>query len=176
MHGGTVSAHSGGLGHGSEFVIDLPTIEVRRVPALPSDGEFRLRNRVHVTARRILVVDDNEDAGALLGEVLRSIGHDVVVTLDGPRALEAVKHFVPEVGILDIGLPVMDGYELAAALRNRFGPALRLMAVTGYGREQDRARTLQCGFECHFVKPMSVQKVLAAIEVAGADLAPSASQ
>jgi CheY-like chemotaxis protein len=99
-----------------------------------------------------------------------------VVTIDGPRALEAVKHFVPEVGILDIGLPVMDGYELAAALRSRFGPALRLMAVTGYGREQDRARALQCGFECHFVKPMSIQKVLAAIEVAGADLAPSTSQ
>jgi PAS domain S-box-containing protein len=176
MHGGTVSAHSRGLGHGSEFVIDLPTIEVRRAPPPPSDGEFRLKNRVRVTARRILVVDDNEDAGALLGDVLRSIGHDVVVTIDGPRALEAVKHFVPEVGILDIGLPVMDGYELAAALRSRFGPALRLMAVTGYGREQDRARALQCGFECHFVKPMSIQKVLAAIEVAGADLAPSTSQ
>jgi CheY-like chemotaxis protein len=119
------------------------------------------------------VVDDNEDAGALLGEMLRSIGHDVVVTVDGPRALEAVKYFVPEVGILDIGLPVMDGYELAAALRSRFGPALRLMAVTGYGQEQDRARALAGGFECHFVKPMSIQKVLAAIEIDGAGRVPS---
>jgi PAS domain S-box-containing protein len=177
LHGGTVSAHSDGLGHGSEFVIDLPTIEVRR-EALPPpvDGEGSLRNRVHVTARRILVVDDNEDAGALLGEMLRSIGHDVVVTLDGPGALEAVKHFVPEVGILDIGLPVMNGYELAAALRRRFGPTLRLIAVTGYGQEQDRARALESGFERHFVKPVSIQKMLAAIEVAGAALAPSISE
>jgi len=170
LHGGRVTAHSEGLGHGSELVIDLPTIELRRNPAPPGDGEHRIRNRVQVTARRILVVDDNEDAGSLLGEMLRSVGHEVVVALDGPRALEAVKHFIPEVAILDIGLPVMDGYELAAALRDRFGPALQLMAVTGYGREQDRTRALDSGFHCHFVKPMSLQKVLAAIEVAGATL------
>jgi CheY-like chemotaxis protein/nitrogen-specific signal transduction histidine kinase len=174
MHGGTVSVTSDGLGHGSEFVVELPTIEVRRAPLPPpADSECGLRDRVHVTPRRILVVDDNEDAGTLLGEMLRSLGHDVVVTLDGPRALEAAKHFAPEVAILDIGLPVMDGYELAAALRNRFGPTLRLMAVTGYGREQDRDRALRCGFDCHFVKPMSLQKVLAAIEVGGAVSAPS---
>jgi PAS domain S-box-containing protein len=176
MHGGSVSAFSKGLAQGSEFVIDLPTIEVDRAPRLPSDGENNLRNRLRVTARRVLLVDDNEDACSLLGEMLRSVGHDVVVTLDGPRAIEAVKHFVPEVAILDIGLPVMDGYELAAALRSRLGPGLRLMAVTGYGQEQDRARALESGFECHFVKPLSIQKLLAAIElVAGAAPVPTAA-
>lgn len=116
--------------------------------------------------RRVLIVDDNEDSGGLLGEMLGWIGHEVRVATDGPRALEVVETFTPEVAILDIGLPVMDGYALAAALRDRLGPSVRLLAVTGYGREQDRRRVMQSGFDSHFVKPVPLQTVLAAIAVA----------
>ncbi len=168
MHGGTVSASSEGADRGTEMVVRLPTLEMRTPEAAAT--ESKLRRRVQVTRRRILVVDDNEDAGALMGEMLRSMGHDVVVAFDGPRALEAVKRFDPEVAILDIGLPVMDGYELGAALRQQFG-AVRLMALTGYGQEQDRVRTRDAGFENHFVKPVPLGKVVAAIEVDGTRLA-----
>jgi CheY-like chemotaxis protein len=161
LHGGTVRAVSDGPGKGSEFIVDLPIIDMQAKPVT----ERSVRHGLQVTPRKILVVDDNDDAGALLGEMLQSLGHEVVVALDGPRALEALERFTPEIGILDIGLPVMDGYELAAALRTRLGGAIRLMAVTGYGQEQDRRRTQQAGFEAHFVKPVGLGKVLAAIEV-----------
>lgn len=160
MHDGTVTAHSEGPHKGSEFIVELPTVDHRADASSPS-----FRKRFTVTPRRILVVDDNEDAGSLMGEMLRSIGHEVCVAQDGPRALEALEHFTPEVAILDIGLPVMDGYELAAALLARFGSGVRLMAVTGYGQEQDKIRTQRAGFEAHFVKPVGLGKVLAAIEV-----------
>jgi PAS domain S-box-containing protein len=173
MHGGTVTAGSEGIGRGSEFSVELPLIDVHREPQPMSDADRNLRDRVQMAPRRILVVDDNEDAGTLLGEMLRSVGHEVVVALDGPRALEAVKHFHPDVAILDIGLPVMDGHELASALRDRFGSSVRLLAVTGYGQEQDRARTAQSGFQAHFVKPVAIQKVLAAIEVMTTRTIPS---
>lgn len=173
LHGGSVAAHSAGPGHGSEFVIELPTIKIAGEERKPVEGEGSgLRTYLQVTPRRILVVDDNEDAGVLLGEMLRTVGHEVVVTTDAPRALEAIKHFVPEVGILDIGLPVIDGYELSATLREKLGPDLRLMAVTGYGQPQDRDRVLRSGFQCHFVKPISIQKVLSAIEIQDAPTRP----
>ncbi len=161
MHRGSVRAYSAGLGCGSEFVVRLPLLDVSKPPS--HDSERNLR-RAPVTARRILVVDDNEDAGSLLGEMLRSVGHEVVVTYDGPSALEALAHFTPEIAILDIGLPVMDGYQLALALRTRLG-SVRLMALTGYGQEQDRARSQQAGFAAHFVKPVGLDKLLAAIEL-----------
>jgi PAS domain S-box-containing protein len=163
MHGGTVNAASDGIGHGSEFTIRLPAIELATEPSL--EMERRIGDRVAVTARRILVVDDNEDACSLMGEMLQSVGHEVVVAYDGPHALEAVKRFRPDIAILDIGLPEMDGYQLAAALRAQLGP-VRLIALTGYGQGQDRLRTQNAGFEAHFVKPVGLHKVLAAIEVA----------
>ncbi|HUS33096.1 MAG TPA: ATP-binding protein [Kofleriaceae bacterium] len=162
LHGGTVKVISDGVNRGSEFIVELPVVDMQAKPNL----ERSVRQGVQVTPRKILVVDDNEDAGSLLGEMLSSLGHEVVVALDGPRALEVLERFTPEIGILDIGLPVMDGYELASALRTRLGGGLRLMAVTGYGQEQDKQRTQQAGFEAHFVKPVGLGKVLAAIEVA----------
>ncbi len=164
LHGGTVEARSPGTGQGSEFIVELPAIDVP-VSAPPADGEWELRRRVEVTARRILVVDDNEDAGQLLGEMLRSVGHEVVIAVDAPRALEALKTFTPDIAILDIGLPVMDGYELAGALRAALGPSVRLLALSGYGQQQDKERAFASGFEAHFVKPVSLKKVLATIEV-----------
>jgi len=163
MHQGQVTAHSAGPGRGSEFVVRLPA---REAPAGdPEVGEIGRRQRARPGAgRRVLVVDDNQDAAALLGEMLQSLGHAVEVAHDGPRALELVARFQPEIAILDIGLPVMDGYELAGLLRGRLGTALRMVAVTGYGQERDRVRAREAGFDAHFVKPVPLAQLLAAIE------------
>jgi PAS domain S-box-containing protein len=163
MHGGEVSARSSGVG-GSAFEVRLPllsegAIEPRR------DRDDRPAPARRAGQPSILVVDDNEDAADLLAEVLRDQGHDVRVAHDGPQALERVVEFRPQIAILDIGLPVMDGYELAVALRARLGPELRLLAVTGYGQERDRARSHEVGFARHFVKPVALSDLLEAIEV-----------
>jgi CheY-like chemotaxis protein len=110
------------------------------------------------TGRRILLVDDNEDAAELLGEFLRSLGHVTRIAHDGPAALRVVEGFPPDLALLDIGLPVMDGYELARRLREL--PALakvRLIAVTGYGQETDRLRSREAGFDAHLVKPVRLE-------------------
>ena len=163
MHGGEVRAYSPGVGRGSEFVVELPTLQLDAVRRPERDSN--LRNRLTVTPRRILVVDDNEDAAMLLGETLRSVGHEVLVVNDGPRAIELSARFSPEVAILDLGLPIMDGFELAKALREQFHPTpIRLLALTGYGQDQDRARASEAGFETHLTKPVALAKILAAIE------------
>jgi CheY-like chemotaxis protein len=113
----------------------------------------------------VLVVDDNLDAAESLADLLRHVGHDVKVAQDGPGALEVAARFHPEVAVLDIGLPVMDGYELAAALKSRedAGP-IRLVALTGYGQEKDRQRSREAGFDAHLVKPVEIDALLAALE------------
>ena len=114
---------------------------------------------------RVLLVDDNTDAVELFGEYLTSVGYDVRTAHDGPSALEVADAFRPKVAILDIGLPVMDGYELAVRLRERLGDAApRMIAMTGYGQEQDRENSRRAGFERHLVKPVDAHALLAALE------------
>ena len=174
MHGGAITASSEGIGRGSEFVVRLPLLDLRKV-ATPSDASRNIRRRVEVTPRRILVVDDNQDAAELLTEMLRSVGHDVLAAHDGEHALDLLKHFTPEIAILDIGLPDTDGYQLARSLRTRLGTTVRLMAVTGYGQPKDVVRAQLAGFDHHFTKPVGLGKIIAAIEVegAGSSQAPS---
>jgi CheY-like chemotaxis protein len=118
--------------------------------------------------RRVLVVDDNVDAAELLGEVLELDGHQVSVVHDGRAALERMETFAPEVVFLDIGLPGLDGYEVARRLRRRpGGAAVRLVALTGYGQASDRQRSREAGFDTHLVKPVELDTVRAL--VAGAD-------
>ena len=167
MHGGSVSATSAGLRMGSEFTVRVPALDTTRTAA-SSDGDRPLRDRLRISSRRVLVVDDNIDAASLLCELLRSVGHDVREAHDGEQALELQRTFQPEIAILDIGLPGMDGYALATALRDAAGPAIRLMAVTGYGQPQDRKRAESSGFAAHFVKPVAIAKLLAEIEIRGA--------
>jgi signal transduction histidine kinase/ActR/RegA family two-component response regulator len=162
LHGGTVAAASEGPGRGSAFTVRLPVgaCEPAAVEHVAASAE-----PVAKTRRRILVVDDNEDALDLLAEVLRGARHDVVTALDGPSALEAVKRFRPDVAVLDIGLPVMDGYELASRIRAELGEAApELIALTGYGQESDRARTREAGFAEHLTKPVDLGCLLAAID------------
>ncbi|HET6440121.1 MAG TPA: ATP-binding protein [Anaeromyxobacter sp.] len=155
-HGGRVEARSEGPGRGSEFTVELPLCH-------PPQGEPTAAPPVPVLergqARRVLVVDDNRDAADLLAEGLRLHGHEVRVAYDGPEALQAAEQLDPEVALLDIGLPVMNGYELARRLREAGRERCFLVAVTGYGQETDRARALECGFDHHVVKPVDLEAV-----------------
>jgi CheY-like chemotaxis protein len=109
--------------------------------------------------RRVLLVDDNLDAVDLLAEYLRECGHEVATAADARTALGLVRQFAPEVAVLDIGLPDLDGYQLAARLRDELGPSCRLLALTGYGQDRDRELSAGAGFECHLLKPVDVEKL-----------------
>ncbi len=163
MHGGSVEARSEGPGQGSEFVVRLPVAGAppaqRQGP--DGDGEAQAAGR-----RRVLVVDDNEDAASSLGTLLRMMGHDVCTASAGSQALELARSYRPEVVLLDIGLPQMDGYEVARRLRQQpWGRAVRLIALTGWGQEQDRQRAREAGLDEHLVKPVepaALERLLAA--------------
>ena len=160
LHGGTVTAQSNGPGRGSLFTVRLPALErceLDRYATAPLSIVTR--------GCRILLVDDNEDAAAMLGEILRAAGHDVRTAADGPAALELAKEFRPELAVLDIGLPAMDGYELGSRLLLQLGPpAPVLFALSGYGQESDRAKSEAAGFALHLVKPLDAASLLSAIE------------
>jgi len=112
----------------------------------------------------VLIVDDNTDAAELLSQLLSRRGYVTELAFDGPSAIEAAQQFMPELAILDIGLPVMDGYELATRLRALLGVRTpRLIALTGYGQEHDRARSRAGGFHAHIVKPVDAEQLLRAL-------------
>jgi len=153
LHGGAIEAHSDGLGKGSELVVRLPFDPEKQkagTAAAPAS-----RSTDPQSPRRILVVDDNVDTAQSLALLLRLKGHRVEVAHDGPAALETARSFVPEVVLLDIGLPGIDGYEVARRLREevRLAHAL-VVALTGYGQEEDRRRARHAGFDHHFTKPV----------------------
>ncbi|MDB4971128.1 MAG: hypothetical protein JWN44_6817 [Myxococcales bacterium] len=162
LHGGTVEARSGGRGQGSTFVIELPrsaALASRALAVVASAPQPRSPG-----ALRVLIVDDNEDAADLLADALAMLGYSTRVAHDGPEAIRVADEFAPDVGLLDIGLPVMDGYELAGRLRGApGGERLRLVAVTGYGQESDRRRAAEVGFDAHLVKPVQIDAVAALI-------------
>jgi CheY-like chemotaxis protein len=163
LHGGSVSAHSDGPGKGSEFIIRLPLAPIDGAPLARSTPAFDQRLSLS-PSRRILLVDDNADAADLLAEALRISGYDVQVANDPVHALEKAQRFLPEIAILDIGLPVMDGYELAERLRAQSElESCRFIALTGYGQERDRSRSRAHDFANHFVKPVDVEQLMAAI-------------
>jgi signal transduction histidine kinase len=169
MHGGTVDAHSAGPGQGSEFVVRLPLSPRRQEPSGENEdgGEPQ---QPSLSGRRLLVVDDNRDAADSLALLLRLQGHEVRVAHDGPAALAVVSGYRPELVFLDIGMPGMDGYEVARRLRQIPGVrGVRLAAVTGWGQQEDRRRTAQAGFDYHLVKPVepkALEELLATLKVA----------
>ena len=168
MHGGSVKAYSEGPDKGSQLVVRLPAeASASSRPAAPANGlkpEASARGAAvgplaessgQGEPLRILVVDDSRDAAETLGLLLRALGHEVRTAYDGPSGLEAAQEHRPDVVLLDIGLPHMDGYEVATRLRQQ--PATRaalLVAMTGFGQEQDRQRSLAAGFDYHLVKPV----------------------
>ena len=166
LHGGVVDAKSPGLGKGSTFTVRLPLAhgDLEETPTQPLLMPVAAKQPA-VTPRRVLIVDDNVDALELLAEALAAAGHEVEVAQDPAAALELAQTFNPEVAILDIGLPVMDGYELAARMRKQLGgkPAPRMVALTGYGQVHDRVRAADAGFDQHFVKPVEIRRLLETI-------------
>ena len=159
LHGGAVEARSAGRGQGSEFVIRLPAAAsifetgasaapLELVPQAPRDG------------LAVLVVDDNADAAGMLGEYVGALGYRVAVALDGPAALRAADLHQPSIALLDLGLPVMDGFELARRLRaSEMHGSVKLVAITGYGQEADRRRSRDAGFDAHLVKPVDMDQL-----------------
>ena len=165
MHGGRVAAHSEGTGRGSEFLIVLPAATPESAgPATDLPNPSPPASAGDLGLCRVLLVDDNVDGTRILAEVLRTSGYLVDLAHDGPAALEIARVSHPEVVFLDIGLPGMNGYEVARRLRRQqgFDNAL-LVALTGYGREADRIRAAEAGFDRHLVKPVEPEVVQALI-------------
>jgi CheY-like chemotaxis protein len=164
MHGGSVSAASDGPGKGAEFTIRLP-LGVAAARAIPSAGEVP---GVRGARRRVLVVEDNEDAADTLREVLELDEHVVEVAYSGPGAIEKARSFHPDIVFCDIGLPEMDGYEVARKMRA--DPELgriALVAVSGYAQPEDVAMAKAAGFDAHLAKPASIEALERAIAEAG---------
>jgi PAS domain S-box-containing protein len=160
LHGGTVAASSPGLSRGSEFVVRLPAVSVSE--PLPSTEPLTGTTQSSEKKRRLLIVDDNTDAAYTLAELLRLSGHEVRVAYSGLAALEAAAECRPEAVLLDIGLPGMSGYEVAARLRRDPKVELNsvcLIAITGYGLDSDRALIRQAGFNHHLVKPVDPRRL-----------------
>ena len=167
LHGGTVQALSEGPGKGSEFVIALPVADAAKVivPHAARDDSDKFCSSL---ALRILVVDDNKDAADGLGKLLRMLGHDVQTAYDGPEALAIAAKFHLDVAILDIGLPKLNGYQVAHRIKENQGKRVILIAVTGWGQENDRRRSKQAGFDHHLTKPIEfadLTKLLASLEI-----------
>jgi PAS domain S-box-containing protein len=162
-HGGTIEARSAGPGRGTIMVVRMPCACVPR----PRDAAPRdiARAKLRRAARRVLVVEDNPDAAETFAVALVEAGHDVRTAGDGPSALQLVDTFVPDIAFLDIGLPAMDGYELASLLRRVPGLAhTPLVAITGYAQEDNRERALASGFSEHLAKPVNFDCMLDCIE------------
>jgi CheY-like chemotaxis protein len=161
MHGGSVEARSDGPGLGSEFVV--------RLPVLAEVPEGRAKEAVDTSAsrsrRRILIVDDNEDGAESLALLLRVSGHETHTVHDGLEALAAVERLQPDVVLLDIGLPGLNGYEVCRRIRQQpWGRDLVLVALTGWGQQEDRERSKAAGFTTHMVKPVDPDRIMTLLE------------
>jgi signal transduction histidine kinase/ActR/RegA family two-component response regulator len=160
-HGGNIGVRSDGRGRGSTFTVDLPTVQ--RAEVLP----VRTTQPPPTAARtsvRVLVVDDNVDIAELLSEALQIEGFQTAVAHDAHSALERWRSFVPHAAVLDVGLPDLDGYELARTLRAQHGKNTTLIAATGYGQPEDRARAADAGFDCHLIKPVSLHDLVLVLD------------
>jgi CheY-like chemotaxis protein len=172
LHGGSVTAESGGPAKGSRFTVRLPALDLSR----PAAGGGHVPSVATEPApsherHRILLVDDNIDAAESLGELLLALGHEVAIAYNGPQALIALESFDADVAVLDIGLPVMDGYELAGRIRGDVHRrTTRLVALTGYGQPNDVARSREAGFDEHLVKPVDIDSLIEALEMPSAPL------
>jgi CheY-like chemotaxis protein len=163
MHNGRISATSPGMGQGSEFTVQLPLLvseanNVAKAPAHDYSGR----------ALEVVVADDNVDAARTLAMLLRKQGHHVHIVHDGQQAVQAVVERHPDLAILDIGMPVLSGYEAAARIREELGPrdGVYLAALTGWGQEEDRRRALDAGFDAHVVKPVEASRLNAILDAA----------
>ncbi|HEX3601313.1 MAG TPA: ATP-binding protein [Lacipirellulaceae bacterium] len=154
LHGGRVEALSDGLGRGSKFVVTLPTLADEPAPPPPTKTpQLTTEDR-----KRILVTDDNRDAANTVAMLLRLTGHEVETVYDGPSAVQKAEVYQPDIMLLDIGLPGMNGYEVCRSIRRQpWGKTIRMVALTGWGQDQDRRTAREAGFDDHLVKPVDPQ-------------------
>jgi CheY-like chemotaxis protein len=152
LHGGSVCAHSEGVGKGSEFVVRLP---VAADPVAAEESPPPATDGAAATARRVLVVDDNRDSAKTLALLLKLTGNEAEMAHDGEEAVAKAASFSPDVVLLDIGLPKLNGYEACREIRKQPGGRdIVLVALTGWGQEEDRRKSREAGFDEHFVKPV----------------------
>ncbi len=159
MHGGSIDAHSDGPGTGAEFVVRLPVTAAPKAKT-PAPGQLA-RPRAPGDPPRVLVADDNVDSADLLAMLLTALGCEVTTAHDGVEAVERVRSFRPDLAVLDIGMPKLDGYEAARTIRRESGVRIQLVAMTGWGQEDDRRRAREAGFDEHLLKPVDVDKLYA---------------
>jgi PAS domain S-box-containing protein len=158
MHGGRVRAESPGPGAGSTFIVSLPLARVKPPPGVPEAGRNGATPRG--PARRVLVVDDNRDSAASMAAMLELLGHEVRTAHDGVEAVDAAEAFRPEVVLMDVGMPRMNGYDATRQIRERpWGGSVTVVAVTGWGQEGDRAQSRSAGCDGHLVKPVHLDSV-----------------
>ncbi|QJW95098.1 hybrid sensor histidine kinase/response regulator [Frigoriglobus tundricola] len=155
LHGGTVEAHSDGVGRGSEFTVTLPVPDVQGTDERPSGAE-RIEPRADPGPLRVVVIDDNVDGAESLADLIGLLGHEVRIAHDGAAGIGLVRDFEPDIVLLDIGLPGMDGYEVARRLRRDAATRAVLVTLSGYGREEDRTLSREAGCKQHFVKPVDL--------------------
>ena len=166
LHGGTIEAHSDGPGRGATFTMRWPSAS----EATPTGRIVPLARPAQASRRRVLIVDDNADAAEMLAALLQTLAYEVAVATDGAAALDVAQDFAPHVALLDIGLPIMDGYEVARRLHQQ--EACRdtlLIAISGYGQPSDRERSRQAGFAHHLVKPVELATLTSLLETAQGD-------
>jgi len=170
LHGGTVTAHSEGPDRGSEFVVRLPIMEEIPKPAPPTLGASTLVAPTPTTTRRILVVDDNQDAATTLAMLLDLGNNQTRMAHDGLEAVQQAEAFRPAVILLDIGMPKMNGYDVCRAIREQpWGQDIVMIALTGWGKDEDRDKSKEAGFDSHMVKPVdyaALMKLLATLQTA----------
>jgi CheY-like chemotaxis protein/two-component sensor histidine kinase len=162
LHGGSVVARSEGLGRGSEFTIRLPVVHSGKPVSHSLPPEWSPQADGH---SRILVVDDNKDTATGLARLLRLLGHETATAFDGPAAIEAAHRHQPEYILLDIGLPGMDGYEVAQRLRAEGFTSATIIAISGYGEDAARRRSREAGFDHHLVKPIKPDELTAILQL-----------
>jgi signal transduction histidine kinase/CheY-like chemotaxis protein len=155
MHKGSIHAASGGVGQGSEFIIRLPLLSPAGAPGPREEAPLASEQ----TTRRVLLIEDNPDSRAAMRALIRLWGHQVVVAEDGPSGVQRAHEFRPDVALVDIGLPGLDGYGVAQRVRQDLGTSVYLVALTGYGQPEDRQRTREAGFDEHLVKPVEPDRL-----------------
>jgi CheY-like chemotaxis protein len=168
LHGGDVAVTSPGLGRGSEFVVRLPLAATQRIedPTMTPEPEL-----ASIAPRHILIVEDGADNRESLQELLEAQGHRVDTAIDGERGIERALAGRPDVALVDIGLPLLDGYEVARRIRGAMGSEIFLIALTGYGQPDDRARAAAAGFDVHITKPLdfrTLERLLGGVAGRGA--------
>ena len=169
LHGGTLDAHSAGAGHGSRFTTTLPVTAAEAAPAKPPVEHVATQS----SPCRILVADDSPDTAEMMRIMLGLSGHDVRIAGDGVEAVAIAESFEPQIAILDIGMPRMDGYAAARRIRELLGDRVTLVALTGWGQDEDRSRSHEAGFDYHLTKPPDPDVLDKLIHECGAGLARS---